>query len=50
MIQGVPEALATMRSDLANLLREHARDEAPAVAARLREIADLFETGLSETP
>lgn len=46
----MPEALASIRSELTNLIREAAMDEPPAVAARLREIADLFEAGLSEDP
>jgi hypothetical protein len=49
-VTGMPELLAHLRTDLAKLLREVADDEPPEVARRLREIADLFETGLSEEP
>jgi hypothetical protein len=49
-VERMPEALASMRRELTNLIRETAMDEPPAVAARLREIADLFDAGLSEDP
>lgn len=35
-----------LRREMAQMLRDTADDEPPAVAARLREIADLFEMGL----
>jgi hypothetical protein len=47
-VEGMPEVLATMRSALADVLRELAQDESPATAARLRAAADRFETGVSE--
>jgi hypothetical protein len=49
-VTGMPELMARLRSDLARILRDLADDEPPEVARRLREIADLFETGLSEEP
>lgn len=42
----VPELIWETRRAMADLLREEADAEAnPAVARRLREIADAFETG-----
>jgi len=46
-LEGMPEALAGIRGELARLIRETADDEPPAVAARLRKIADDFEAGVS---
>jgi hypothetical protein len=44
-LTGMPEILARMQQRLADLLRACAKDEAPAVADRLRAIAATFETG-----
>ena len=44
-IVGIPEAVAAMRRELADCLREVARTEVPDVAGRLREIAAAFECG-----
>ena len=44
-VRRVPEVLFEMRRSLADMVREVAQDEEPAVAARLREIAALFEVG-----
>jgi hypothetical protein len=46
----MPETIAAVRREMADILRETADDEPPAVAARLRQIADLFEAGLREEP
>lgn len=46
----MPELLALVQREMADVLREAAADEPPALARRLREIADLFETGLREEP
>lgn len=45
----MPEVLYALRLALARVLREAAQDEAPAVAVRLREIADRFEIGQEGT-
>ena len=47
-VTGVPEMLVLARHELAQVLMETALDEDPRVAARLREIAAIFETGQSE--
>jgi hypothetical protein len=45
-IDGIPELMVMNRQALANLLREEAASEShPYTAARLREIAAVFETG-----
>jgi GMP synthase PP-ATPase subunit len=44
-VHGMPEVLASMRHEIAEALREFAKDEDRRVAARLKEIADLFEIG-----
>jgi hypothetical protein len=49
-VTGMPELLALVQREMADVLREAAADEPPALARRLREIADLFETGLREEP
>lgn len=49
-VEGLPHLQARLRRELAEILREAAADEPPAVAARLREIAGLFEAGLREVP
>lgn len=46
-IESLPEALALMRREMANLLRREAGFEShPLVAKRLRELANVFEAGL----
>jgi hypothetical protein len=47
-VSNMPELIASLRRELADILREAARGEPPATAARLRKIADLYETGLRE--
>lgn len=47
-IHGMPEVMATMYARVAEMIREAAADEPAAVAARLRAIAAVFETGLTE--
>ena len=52
-VQGIPEALALMRSELAtNLRAKAARQENDvvgwAVAKALRDVADAFEVGLKD--
>jgi hypothetical protein len=49
-ITEIPALVASVRGEVARILREMARDEHPAVAARLREIADLFEAPTPEPP
>jgi hypothetical protein len=49
-ITEIPALVASVRREVARILRETARDEHPAVAARLREIADLFEAPTPEPP
>jgi hypothetical protein len=44
-VSDVPEILSRARWELAQLLRDAAAGEAPAVAARLHTIAAIFETG-----
>lgn len=42
----MPEALHALRAEMARLLREFADEEvSPHTAARLREVADVFEVG-----
>jgi hypothetical protein len=47
-VQGMPELMATVYRRVAELIRDVAADEPPAVAERLRAIAAVFETGLLE--
>jgi hypothetical protein len=47
-VTGMPEYMAVMRDELVRLLLEAAADEPPEVAARLREVAEQFQTGLAE--
>jgi hypothetical protein len=47
-VEGMPELMARVYASVAQMIREVAEDEAPAVAARLRAIADVFETGLTQ--
>lgn len=44
-ITGMPEVLALLRKEFADIVREVAADEEPTVAGRLREIAAAFEAG-----
>lgn len=46
----MPELMAILRREVGQILRDMADDEDPRVAARLREIAALFETGQLEEP
>jgi hypothetical protein len=47
-VRGIPEVIWSVRREMANLLREQADVEiSPAVARRLRELADAFESGAS---
>jgi hypothetical protein len=45
-LSGMPETIADLRREMARALRNAADDEPPAVAARLRQIADDFEAGV----
>lgn len=44
-VRGIPEVLAGMRHEFAQMLRRVAEDEDAGVAARLRELAAAFEAG-----
>lgn len=44
-LSGIPEVVADLRKEFAQIVRDVADDEAPAVARRLREIADAFAGG-----
>jgi hypothetical protein len=47
-IENVPEALAVMRRELAQMVRRTAGGEAnPDVARRLRQIANAYEVGMN---
>ncbi len=47
-LEKLPEVLSALRVNLANILREEAGSECdPKVARRLREVAEMFEVGLS---
>jgi hypothetical protein len=42
-VEGMEELLASIRAEVANLLREFATREAGPVRERLRQIAEIFE-------
>jgi hypothetical protein len=44
-ITGMPALIADLRREVARIICDAAEDEAPAVAARLLEIAAAFEAG-----
>jgi hypothetical protein len=44
-ITGMPALIADIRREVARIICDAAEDEAPAVAARLLEIAAAFEAG-----
>lgn len=46
-LAGVPELIAALRRELANVLRDAARFEEPSIARRLVAIAAAFEVGQS---
>jgi hypothetical protein len=46
-ITRLPEVIAGLRVEMAELLREASQDESPVVASRLRALAAQFETGVT---
>ena len=48
-VRGMPEVIWACRHEMAEFLRDVAQTEAsPAVAHRLKEVAQVFETGQKE--